>query len=53
MNFYETVAGKRFFESQLPKLISALQEIAQGLHQAPSVIPFPLDTQDILHDLFY
>ena len=53
MNFYETVAGKRFFESQLPKLISALQEIAQGVHQAPSVIPLPLDAPDILHDLFY
>lgn len=53
MNFYETVAGKGFFESQLPKLISALQEIAQGLHHAPSVIPLPLDAPDILHDLFY
>lgn len=53
MNFYDTVAGKRFFEGQLPKLISALQEIARGLHQVPGVVSLPVDTPDILHDLFF
>ena len=31
MNFYETVAGKRFFNSQLPHLITALSDIATAL----------------------
>ena len=31
MNFYETKMGSIFFNSQLPKLISALQDIASAL----------------------
>lgn len=31
MDFYQTVAGKRFFESQLPRLITALADIASSL----------------------
>lgn len=37
MDFYETLAGKRFFDGQLPKLISALEAIAKALHEAPDV----------------
>lgn len=31
--FHETVYGKRFFESQLPKLIKALERIADALEK--------------------
>lgn len=31
MQFHETGYGKRFFESQLPKLIKALERIADAL----------------------
>lgn len=32
-NFHETVYGKRFFESQLPKLIKTLERIADALEE--------------------
>ena len=31
LKFYETIYGKRFFENQLPKLIKALERIADAL----------------------
>ena len=31
MQFHETAYGKRFFDGQLPKLISALTDIASAL----------------------
>ena len=31
--FHETMYGKRFFEGQLPKLINALQSIAESLEK--------------------
>lgn len=37
MDFHETVDGKRFFEGQLPKLISALEAIAKALQKEPAV----------------
>ena len=40
MNFYETKMGNIFFNSQLPKLISALQDIASALSRpAPATNP--------------
>lgn len=40
MNFYETKMGSIFFNSQLPKLISALQDIASALSKpAPATTP--------------
>ena len=40
MNFYETKMGSIFFNSQLPKLISALQDIASALSKpAPATKP--------------
>lgn len=40
MNFYETKMGNIFFNSQLPKLISALQDIASALSKpAPAINP--------------
>ena len=40
MQFHETVYGKRFFDSQLPKLIKALERIADALEkmQEPLII---------------
>ena len=32
MNFFETNLGRTFFQVQVPKLISALTEIAEALH---------------------
>lgn len=37
MEFHETVGGKRFFEGQLPRLISALEAIAKALQKEPAV----------------
>ena len=31
MEFFQTVMGKRFFEGQVPKLIKALERIADAL----------------------
>lgn len=31
--FHETMYGKRFFDSQLPKLIKALERIADALEK--------------------
>lgn len=33
MEFYETEAGRRFFQGQLPQLIAALQDVAKSLAQ--------------------
>lgn len=34
MQFHETPYGKRFFDSQLPKIIKALERIADALEKA-------------------
>ena len=34
MKFFETILGKRFFESQLPNLIRQLAKIADALEEA-------------------
>ena len=41
IQFYETVYGKRFFESQLPALIQAINRLAD-VKQAGQRVPFPL-----------
>ena len=68
MNFYETKMGNIFFNSQIPKLISALQDIASALSKpAPAINPggtallkpapaIRMDSMadpDFLHDLLY
>ena len=68
MNFHETKMGSIFFNSQLPKLISALQDIASALSKpAPAIRPdstafsdpvpaIKMDSMadpDFLHDLLY
>lgn len=41
MNFHETIMGKRFFESQLPTLITALQGIAEKMTAPAAAIQLP------------
>lgn len=67
MNFYETKMGNIFFNSQIPKLISALQDIASALSKpSPAALdgtalfnPIPaikvddMADPDFLHDLLY
>jgi len=54
MNFYETVAGRRFFEHQLPELIKALQGIADVLSRPQPMIQVPTENSEkFLHDLYY
>lgn len=52
MNFYETTMGRRFFESQLPKLITALQGISEKLSRPVSVIQLPEADPDFLRGLY-
>lgn len=52
MNFHETIMGKRFFESQLPKLITALQGISEKLSRPVSVIETPEADPDFLRELY-
>lgn len=68
MNFYETKMGNIFFNSQIPKLISALQDIASALSKpaaainpdgtallkpAPAIRMDSVADPDFLHDLLY
>lgn len=55
MNFHETVRGKVFFEVQVPKLISALQDIAAALERRPQALGIPrMEIQPhLLRDLYY
>lgn len=52
MNFHETIAGKRFFESQLPMLITALQDISKKMTLPASVIRLPKANPDFLTGLY-
>ena len=54
MNFYDTVAGRRFFDYQLPGLTKALQGIADALSRPQPVLQVPVENAEkFLHDLFY
>lgn len=53
MNFHETVAGRRFFEHQLPSLIKALQDVAAALSQPQPVVHLPITAPpDFLENLY-
>ena len=54
MEFHETMAGKKFFESQLPCLITTLTDIAAVLKNPTPI--FQLEQKvspDFLKDLYY
>lgn len=56
MNFHETKMGSIFFNSQLPQLTRALQEIASALSKPKPVPAVKLEDTadpDFLHDLLY
>lgn len=54
MNFYETKAGRIFFEGQLPQLIHALQDIAGALSQTAAPLKLPLEADPkFLDDLYW
>lgn len=53
MNFYETQMGKRFFESQLPRLIKALENISEALSRKTEPLPLPVETPDDFLEEFY
>lgn len=54
MDFYKTTMGKRFFEQQLPNLITALKDIAASLKNPPPVFRLEQEaTPDFLTDLYY
>ena len=54
MNLHETEYGRRFFNSQLPSLIKALERIAESLSAPKQSLSadFVADP-DFLHDLYY
>ena len=55
MQFYETKAGRIFFESQLPKLISALTDISAALKNRGTayVIKPEIPPEDFLAELYH
>lgn len=54
MNFHETICGRRFFDSQLPHLIKALERIADGLTHTETASPQGITPEpNFLHDLYY
>lgn len=62
MDFFDTLYGKRFFDGQLPRLISALEAIAEALQKEPAArqsraaapVLLSLDVPDtFLRELYY
>ena len=54
LQFYETKAGRIFFESQLPKLISVLTDISAALkNRGTAYIVKPEISEDFLADLYH
>jgi hypothetical protein len=51
MEFHETGYGRRFFDSQLPMLIGALERIADALEKADRHAPLSPETQRAVDDL--
>ena len=54
MNFHETALGRRFFEGQLPQLITSLKEISAALNAPKSVMQMNTEyREDYLVQLYY
>ena len=54
MNFHETALGRRFFEGQLPQLITALKEISAALNAPKPVMQMNTEyREDYLVQLYY
>ncbi len=53
MNFYETRAGRTFFEHQLPALTASLQGIARALQKTPTALQLPAEVpSNFLEELY-
>lgn len=46
LQFHETVRGKNFFEYQLPKLIEAIEKLAESKSESNSTYPFALADEE-------
>ncbi len=54
MNFFETQAGYDFFGTHLPRMIAALEKIANALSHPPSVpVSDTVPYEEFLSDLYY
>ena len=56
MEFYQTNAGKNFFEGQLPLLIRALEGMTEALNRRQKQTPVALPAKvgdDFLRELYY
>lgn len=54
MNFHETALGRRFFEGQLPQLITVLKEISAALNAPKPVMQMNTEyREDYLVQLYY
>ena len=54
MNFHETALGRRFFEGQLPQLITSLKEISAALKEPRPVAQLNAEyREDYLVQLYY
>ena len=54
MNFHETALGRRFFEGQLPQLITSLKEISAALNAPKPVMQMNAEyREDYLVQLYY
>ena len=54
MNFHETALGRRFFEGQLPQLITSLKEISAALNAPKPVMQMNTEyREDYLVQLYY
>lgn len=54
MNFYDTKAGKCFFDVQFPKMIQALEDISMNLSQKQAAVMLPVEVpENYLEELYY
>lgn len=54
MNFHETKAGRYFLDSQIPKLISAVENLSAAVSKKQEVYTLPVERpENYLEDLYY
>ena len=54
MNFYETKAGRCFFDVQFPKLVRAIEDISGNLSQKQAAVRLPVEVpENYLEELYY
>ena len=55
MNLHETVLGQKFYQVQIPALITAIQDVATAMRQQPKAVqvPFEGNADKLLRDLCF